>query len=63
MRDQNLLSERPSISGSIALDLHTGEIYVNGDDILGQGVHLRLASADRRAPANGVAFRAAPPMS
>lgn len=35
--------------------LHTGEIYVDGDDILGQGVHLasRLQTV---SPANGVAF-------
>jgi len=35
--------------------LHTGEIYADGDDILGQGVHLasRLQTV---SPANGVAF-------
>lgn len=35
--------------------VHTGEIYVDGDDIIGQGVHLasRLQTA---APVNGVAF-------
>lgn len=35
--------------------LHTGEIYADGDDILGQGVHLasRLQTV---SPVNGVAF-------
>lgn len=35
--------------------LHTGEIYADGDDIIGQGVHLasRLQTV---SPANGVAF-------
>ncbi|MFM7675384.1 MAG: protein kinase domain-containing protein [Synechococcus sp.] len=35
--------------------LHTGEIYVNGDDIIGQGVHL-ASRLQTIAPANGVAF-------
>ncbi|MGC5196972.1 protein kinase domain-containing protein [Aphanothece microscopica] len=35
--------------------LHTGEIYVNGDDIIGQGVHL-ASRLQTTAPVNGVAF-------
>lgn len=35
--------------------VHTGEIYVNGDDIIGQGVHL-ASRLQTTAPVNGVAF-------
>ena len=35
--------------------LHTGEIYADGDDILGQGVHL-ASRLQTMSPANGVAF-------
>ena len=35
--------------------LHTGEIYADGDDILGQGVHL-ASRLQTLAPVNGVAF-------
>lgn len=49
------LSERGRQSLSHRFGLHTGEIYVDGDDIIGQGVHLasRLQTV---SPANGVAF-------
>lgn len=35
--------------------VHTGEIYVDGDDIIGQGVHL-ASRLQTTAPVNGVAF-------
>ena len=37
--------------------MHIGEVYVNGDDIIGQGVHL-TARLQTISPANGVAFTA-----
>ena len=49
------LSARGRQSLAHRFGLHTGEIYADGDDILGQGVHLasRLQTV---SPANGVAF-------
>ena len=49
------LSARGRQSLGHRFGLHTGEIYADGDDILGQGVHLasRLQTV---SPANGVAF-------
>ena len=49
------LSVRGRQSLAHRFGLHTGEIYADGDDILGQGVHLasRLQTV---SPANGVAF-------
>lgn len=49
------LSSRKQQSLSHRFGLHTGEIYADGDDILGQGVHLasRLQTV---SPVNGVAF-------
>jgi len=49
------LTARKQRSLSHRFGLHTGEIYADGDDILGQGVHLasRLQTV---SPANGVAF-------
>ncbi|MDM7953774.1 MAG: protein kinase [Cyanobium sp. CZS 25K] len=46
-RGQNSLQHR--------FGLHTGEIYLNGDDIIGQGVHL-ASRLQTTAPVNGVAF-------
>ena len=49
------LSARGRQSLAHRFGLHTGEIYADGDDIIGQGVHLasRLQTV---SPANGVAF-------
>lgn len=49
------LSERGRHPLAHRFGLHTGEIYADGDDILGQGVHLasRLQTV---SPSNGVAF-------
>ena len=49
------LTDRKRRSLSHRFGLHTGEIYADGDDILGQGVHLasRLQTV---SPINGVAF-------
>lgn len=49
------LSARGRQSLAHRFGLHTGEIYADGDDILGQGVHLasRLQTV---SPVNGVAF-------
>lgn len=49
------LSERGRNALSHRFGLHTGEIYADGDDIVGQGVHLasRLQTV---SPTNGVAF-------
>ena len=49
------LKDRRRSSLDHRFGLHTGEIYADGDDILGQGVHLasRLQTV---SPVNGVAF-------
>ena len=49
------LSARGRQSLAHRFGLHTGEIYADGDDIIGQGVHLasRLQTV---SPVNGVAF-------
>ena len=49
------LTAREQRSLAHRFGLHTGEIYADGDDILGQGVHLasRLQTV---SPVNGVAF-------
>ena len=51
----NRLTDRRRSSLDHRFGLHTGEIYADGDDILGQGVHLasRLQTV---SPVNGVAF-------
>ena len=50
-----LLASRGPQSLAHRFGLHTGEIYADGDDIIGQGVHLasRLQTV---SPVNGVAF-------
>ncbi|MCP9849986.1 protein kinase domain-containing protein [Cyanobium sp. Morenito 9A2] len=50
-----LLSKRGQRSLQHRFGLHTGEIYADGDDILGQGVHL-ASRLQTISPANGVAF-------
>ncbi|CAK6694906.1 hypothetical protein ICNINCKA_01717 [Synechococcus sp. CBW1107] len=49
------ITRRGSQSLQHRFGLHTGEIYVNGDDIIGRGVHL-ASRLQTTAPVNGVAF-------
>ncbi|MGB5133787.1 MAG: protein kinase [Prochlorococcaceae cyanobacterium] len=49
------ITRRGHLSLQHRFGLHTGEIYVNGDDIIGQGVHL-ASRLQTTAPVNGVAF-------
>lgn len=49
------LSARGRQSLAHRFGLHTGEIYADGDDILGQGVHL-ASRLQTISPVNGVAF-------
>lgn len=49
------LSARGRQSLAHRFGLHTGEIYADGDDILGQGVHL-ASRLQTIGPVNGVAF-------
>ncbi len=49
------ITRRGSQSLQHRFGLHAGEIYVNGDDIIGQGVHL-ASRLQATAPINGVAF-------
>ncbi|MFS6827000.1 protein kinase domain-containing protein [Cyanobium sp. ATX-6F1] len=52
---EQLVGQRGGHSLQHRFGIHVGEIYANGDDIIGQGVHL-ASRLQTIAPPNGVAF-------